>query len=233
MLQDAGLIEQKEGRLELTPKGVRKIGSERAARPVRQARQGQSRPAPDGPARPGPRANLRNQAVRVRRPLQPRPAQDHSQRPPSQRHWTPVQPSPDDFEIEKTEHSRIVDGPDARPSLSIDVRQLPSGEEGRDGVALADPSQFPRDYMGIVGFSETARDPHGRAAARGVVGLRVRHQHAARLPAGAAAAGQADRHQADHHDHRRRADRAHHAARRRVLQLPAGARDRSRRPCAR
>ena len=27
MLQDAGLIEQKEGRLELTPKGLRKIGS--------------------------------------------------------------------------------------------------------------------------------------------------------------------------------------------------------------
>ena len=43
-------------------------------------------------------------------------------------------------------------------------------------------TQFPRDYLGIVGFSEVARELKPREAARGVVGLRLRHQHAARLP---------------------------------------------------
>ena len=53
---------------------------ERAARPVRQARQGQDRPAPDGPARPGPRAHRTRPSVRVRRSVQPRPAAHDPQR---------------------------------------------------------------------------------------------------------------------------------------------------------
>ena len=86
-------------------------------------------------------------------------------------------------------------------------------------------SQFPRDYLGLVGFSETARVLTAAATPGGVVGLRVRHQHAPRVHARPPAARPPDRQQADHHDHRRRADRPHHAERRRVLQLPAGARD--------
>ena len=71
-------------------------------------------------------------------------------------------------------------------------------------------TQFPRDFLGIVGFSEVAREIKPEAAARGVVGLRLRHEHAARLPARPPAAGPPVRHEADHHDHRRRADRPHH-----------------------
>ena len=46
MLEEAGLIENKEGRYELTPKGIRKIGSNALSRPVHEAGQGQDGPPP-------------------------------------------------------------------------------------------------------------------------------------------------------------------------------------------
>ena len=94
-------------------------------------------------------------------------------------------------------------------------------------------SQFPRDYLGIVGFSETARVLTAGAAARGVVGLRVRHEHAPRVHARPPAARPAERHEADHHDHRRRTDRPHHAERRRRTSTTRPCARRSRRRCAR
>ena len=81
-------------------------------------------------------------------------------------------------------------------------------------------SQFPRDYLGIVGFSEVARVLKAGAAARGLVGLRVRHEHAARLPAVAPTARPPERHEADHHDHRRRADRPHRGRRQVFFNYP-------------
>ena len=62
------------------PQGPAQDRLERAARPVRQAGQGQGRPAPDGPHRAGSRAHLRHQAVRVRRSVQPRPPAHDPQR---------------------------------------------------------------------------------------------------------------------------------------------------------
>ena len=37
MLEDAGLIEQREGRLELTPRGIRAMGAKALGRPVPQS----------------------------------------------------------------------------------------------------------------------------------------------------------------------------------------------------
>ena len=71
-------------------------------------------------------------------------------------------------------------------------------------------SQFPRDYLGHRRVQRDRSRPHRPAAARGVVGLRLRHQHAARVRAGAPAARPPDGHEADHHDHRRRAHRPRH-----------------------
>ena len=93
--------------------------------------------------------------------------------------------TPDDFEIERTE--QVV------RSSTVLMLDLSLSMPMRDNflaakkVAMALHSlismQFPRDFLGIVGFSEVARVHHARAAARGVVGLRLRHQHAARVPA--------------------------------------------------
>ena len=82
-------------------------------------------------------------------------------------------------------------------------------------------TQFPRDYLGIVSLRPRRPRGEARAAARGDLGLRVGHQHAARAAARPQACSPARRGtQADHHDHRRRADRPHRG-RRALLRLPA------------
>ena len=194
MLQEAGLIEQKEGRLELTPEGPAQDRFQRVARPVRQAGQGQGRPAPDRPPRPGPRAHLRDQAVRVRRSRSTSICTDHPQRAAAQRHRharAPVTRRLRD-RADRAPHP-VVDGVDARPvAVDADARQLPAGQEGGDGAALADHLAVPPRLHGHRRVQRDGPHPHGGATPRGVVGLRVRHEHAARLPAGSPAARQAD-----------------------------------------
>ncbi|MFZ4718110.1 MAG: VWA domain-containing protein, partial [Ilumatobacteraceae bacterium] len=71
---------------------------------------------------------------------------------------TPVQLSPDDFEIERTEHmtrSSTVLMLDLSMSMPMRDNFLPAKKVAMALHALI-TSQFPRDYMGIVGFSETA-----------------------------------------------------------------------------
>ena len=72
---------------------------------------------------------------------------------------TPMRLSPDDFEIERTEHltrSSTVLMLDLSLSMPMRDNFLPAKK-----VAMAlhhlISTQFPRDYLGIVGFSETAR----------------------------------------------------------------------------
>ena len=232
MLKQAGLVEQKEGRLELTPKGLRRIGAnaldelfsklakdklgrhEMVRTGVGQERTYDTKQYEFGdPFNLQIEKTIRNAIARAGG-------------------GTPVRLTPDDFEIEQTEtlvRSSTVLMLDM--SLSMPMRDnFLSAKKVAMALYSLISTQFPRDFLGIVGFSEDGVRDQARRSTRGVVGLRLRHQHAARVPAEPAHAGQADRHQADHHDHRRRADRPHPGQRRAVLQLPAGARDgRSRR----
>ena len=83
MLEEAGLIENREGRLELTPKGIRRVGQNALSdlfTKLAKDKMGQHQITPH---RHRPRAQLREQGLRVRRPLQPRPAPDHPQRHPA------------------------------------------------------------------------------------------------------------------------------------------------------
>jgi hypothetical protein len=86
-------------------------------------------------------------------------------------------------------------------------------------------SQFPRDYLGLVGFSEVARvltaEQLPEVSWDFVYGTNMQHGFTAEPQA----AGPPDRHQADHHDHRRRADRPHHR--------PTASRSSTTRRCAR
>ena len=150
MLEEAGLIENREGRFELTPKGIRRIGAERAVRPLHQAGQGQDGPAPDHADRHRPRAQLREQALRVRRSVQPRPPPHDPQRHPAagERHaGAPLAGRLRDRA--HRERHPLVDRADARPvAVDADAGQLPVGQEGGDGAALADlqpvPPRLPR-----------------------------------------------------------------------------------------
>jgi uncharacterized protein with von Willebrand factor type A (vWA) domain len=159
MLQDAGLIEQKEGRLELTPKGLRKIGSnalrdlfDKLAKDkvgqhqMDRTGQGHERMYETKSYEYGDPFNLD-----LQRTLRNAVRRNGS--------GTPVRLSPDDFEIERTEHttrSSTVLMLDLSLSMPMRDNFLPAKKVAMALHSLI-TSQFPRDYMGIVGFSETAR----------------------------------------------------------------------------
>ncbi len=159
MLQDAGLIEQKEGRLQLTPKGLRKIGNnalrdlftkltkdKTGQHQMDRLGQGHERTYETKPYEYGDPFNLDLHRT-IRNALRRNGA------------GTPVRLSPDDFEIERTEHltkSSTVLMLDLSLSMPMRDNFLPAKKVAMALHSLI-TSQFPRDYMGIVGFSETAR----------------------------------------------------------------------------
>ncbi len=72
-LQDAGLIDQREGRFELTPQGIRRIGQQALADLFGQLTKDHVGQPPHHLDRHRPRPRGDDQALRVRRPVQPRP----------------------------------------------------------------------------------------------------------------------------------------------------------------
>ena len=158
MLEEAGLVRNREGRLELTPKGLRRIGDnalrelfsklakDQAGRhQVERLGHGHERAYDTKPYEYGDPFNLDLQRT-IRNAIS------------RQGSGTPVRLSPDDFEIERTEHltrSSTVLMLDLSMSMPMRDNFLPAKK-----VALAlhslISSQFPRDFLGLVGFSETA-----------------------------------------------------------------------------
>ena len=160
MLEDAGLIEQKEGRFELTPRGMRRIGQNALAElfsRLTKDRMGRHQVDPSGigherayetkPYEFGDPFNLNIERT-VRNALQRTGG------------GTPVRLSPDDFEVERTEtltRSSTVLMVDL--SLSMPMRDnFLAAKKVAMALHSLISSQFPRDYLGIVGFSEVARE---------------------------------------------------------------------------
>jgi uncharacterized protein with von Willebrand factor type A (vWA) domain len=158
-LEEAGLIEQKEGRLEMTPKGLRKIGANAlrdlfsklakdtlGQHDTSNLGQGHERTYDTKPYEYGDPFQLDlNRTIRnaLRR----------------SGGGTPIQLDPSDFEIERTEHqtrSSTVLMLDLSLSMPMRDNFLPAKKVAMALHSLI-TSQFPRDYLGIVGFSETAR----------------------------------------------------------------------------
>jgi uncharacterized protein with von Willebrand factor type A (vWA) domain len=160
MMKDAGLIDQSEGRLQLTPRGIRQLGAKAlqdlfgnlskdmiGQHQIDKIGTGHERANDTKPYEFGDsfrldlHGTLRN-ALRRGGP------------------GLPIKLSQDDFEIERMEHSTrsstvlLLD-----LSLSMPMRDnfLPAKK-----VAMAlhhlISSQFPRDYLGVVGFGATARE---------------------------------------------------------------------------
>lgn len=158
-LKEAGLIEQREGRLQLTPRGTRRIG-ERALREMfadlakdrlgrhesRESGSGHERAFDTKPYEFGDPFNLQIQrtvANAIRR----------------QGGGVPVNIEPEDFEVELTESlTRSATVLMVDLSLSMPMRDNFLGAK-KVAVALHSliSSRFPRDYLGIVVFSEVAR----------------------------------------------------------------------------
>jgi len=162
-LEQAGLIEQKEGKLELTPKGLRRIGSNALRElfsKVAKDMVGQHETSELGL---GHERTYDTKAYEYGDPFQldlNRTIRNALRRRSGDGiTGTPVTLEPDDFEIERTEHltrSSTVLMLDLSLSMPMRDNFLPAKK-----VAMALHSlistQFPRDFLGIVGFSETAR----------------------------------------------------------------------------
>ena len=157
MLKEQGLIENKGGRLELTPKGMRRIGSD-ALRDLfaklTKDKAGQHQIDRHGS---GHDKSFETKQYEYGDPFRinlQRTIMNALKRGPG----TPVKLQQDDFEIERTEHvtrTSTVLLLDLSMSMELNDRLLPAKKVA---VALQSliASQFPRDYLGVVGFSYTA-----------------------------------------------------------------------------
>jgi len=164
MLEEAGLVEQKEGRLELTPRAIRKIGHNALAELFHKLTRdtagthkidrtgiGHERAYETKPYEFGDSFNL-NIEQTVRNAIRRTGG------------GTPVRLRQDDFEIERTEEiTRASTVLMLDLSLSMPMRDnfLPAKKVTMALHSLI-TSQFPRDFMGIVGFAESARELKAR-----------------------------------------------------------------------
>src|SRR5919112_1800050 len=160
MLEDAGLIEHREGRYELTPRGIRRIGQNALAElftrltkdatgrhEVERLGAGHERAHSSKPYEFGDPFNLdiqrtvRNGVRRAGR-------------------GTPVSLLPEDFEVEETEtltRSATVLMLDV--SLSMPMRDnFLAAKKVAMALHSLISSQFPRDFLGMVTFSKVARE---------------------------------------------------------------------------
>jgi uncharacterized protein with von Willebrand factor type A (vWA) domain len=159
-LEEAGLIENKEGRYELTPRAVRKIGQnalgdifkklskDRVGRhAIERTGIGHERDYDTKPYEFGDPFNLH-----IERTVRNAVTRAGS--------GTPVRLTPEDFEVERTEHlvrSSTVLMLDLSLSMPMRDNFLPAKKVAMALHSLIS-SQYPRDYLGIVTFSEVARE---------------------------------------------------------------------------
>jgi uncharacterized protein with von Willebrand factor type A (vWA) domain len=159
-LREAGLIDQREGRMELTPRGLRRIGQNALSdlfsrlvkdrmggHVVERVGIGHERTYETKPYEWGDPFNLSIERT-VRNALR--------RAGPG----TPVGLSPQDFEVDRTETTTSTS-----TVLALDLSlSMPMGDNflaaKKVAIALQSliTSQYPRDYLGLVGFGEVARE---------------------------------------------------------------------------
>jgi len=159
MLTDAGLIENREGRLELTPRGLRAIGRNALAdlfKGLDQDRFGRHAVEREGPGHERSYATKPYEwgdpfNLDIQRTLRNAVTRGGT--------GTPVRLEPDDFEVERTEtltRSSTVLLLDLSLSMPMKDNFLAAKK-----VAIALHSlistQYPRDFLGLVVFGEVAR----------------------------------------------------------------------------
>ena len=160
MLEEAGLIENREGRFDLTPRAIRKIGqgalrdlfarldADKLGRhALHRAGLGHEREPDTKPYAYGDPFNLH-----IERTLRNAVTRTGG--------GVPVQLHPDDFEVERTEQqvrSATVLMLDLSLSMPMRNNFLPAKKVAMALHSLIS-SQYPRDYLGLVSFSEVARE---------------------------------------------------------------------------
>ncbi len=160
MLKDAGLIDQRDGRYELTPKGVRALGQKALSdlfRNLVKDRAGRHSIERNGV---GHERAYEHKAYEFGDPFNLNVEQTIRNAITRQGGGTPVRLNPADFEVERTEivtKSSTVLLLDVSMSMPMRDNFLPAKK-----VAMALHSlittQFPNDYFGLVSFGRVARD---------------------------------------------------------------------------
>ena len=159
MLEEAGLIETREGRLELTPRGLRAVGqralSDLFAR-LSKDRLGRHEAEREGP---GHERTFDSKPYEFGDPFHLDIQRTIRNAVARTGGGTPVSLDPEDFEVERTEvltRSSTVLLLDLSLSMPMRDNFLAAKKVALALHALIS-SRYPRDYLGIVGFSQVAR----------------------------------------------------------------------------
>jgi uncharacterized protein with von Willebrand factor type A (vWA) domain len=158
-LEQAGLVNNKEGRLQLTPRGLRKLGANALGdlfSKLAKDKSGQHQMSLHGI---GHERTFESKAYEFGDPFNLDLHRTIRNAVSREGAGTPVRLTPDDFEIERTENltrSSTVLMIDL--SLSMPMRDnFLAAKKVAMALHSLISSQFPRDYLGLVGFSESAR----------------------------------------------------------------------------
>ncbi len=160
MLEEAGLIEQREGRLELTPRGIKALGQKALGDLFKKLMK--DRPGNHDTEREG----IGHDPAYEHKPYEwGDPFRLDVQQTVKNAIWrqgagTPVKLIADDFEIEKTEQvtrSATVLLLDVSMSMPMRDNFLPAKKVAMALHSLI-TSRYPRDYFGLVSFGRVARE---------------------------------------------------------------------------
>src|SRR5262249_14718495 len=160
MLEEAGLIEQREGRLELTPRGIRAIGQRAVGDLFRKLMKDRTGKHDLQDAGTGHDPAYEHKPYEWGDPFRLNVEETIKNAIWRQGTGTPVRLQPVDFEVERTEDTTtsatvlLLD-----VSLSMPMRDnfLPAKKVAMALHALI-TTQFPRDYFGLVSFGRIARE---------------------------------------------------------------------------
>lgn len=160
MLEEAGLIEQREGRLELTPRGIRALGQKALGdlfRRLMKDRSGKHESEREGI---GHDPTYDHKPYEWGDPFRLDVQQTIKNAIRRSGGGTPVRLTPDDFEIERTEQvTRSATVLLLDVSLSMPMRDnFLSAKKVAMALHALITSQFPRDYFGLVSFGRVARE---------------------------------------------------------------------------
>ena len=160
ILEEAGLIDQREGRYELTPKGVRALGQQALGDLFRKMMKNKAGRHEVERVGVGHERAYEHKPYEFGDPFHLNVEETVKNAIWRQGSGTPVHLSPEDFEVERTEmltRSATVLMLDVSLSMPMRDNFLPAKK-----VAMALHSlittQFPRDYFGLVAFGRVARE---------------------------------------------------------------------------
>ncbi len=159
MLEESGLVENNDGKLELTPRAIRRIANQALSdlfsslakntvgrHELAETGSGHEREYTTKPYEWGDPFNL-NIGKTIRNAITRTGG------------GTPIQLTPEDFEVDRTEHlvqSSTVLMLDMSLSMPMRDNFLPAKKVAMALYGLIS-TQFPRDYLGVVGFSDVAK----------------------------------------------------------------------------